>query len=72
MQAPSGGLHLYALGPTANGQRPTGHDNCRAATYGCSIRRLGLLLATPLLAASIVLINEIYIGEDNAGVQPNG
>lgn len=32
----------------------------------------GLLLATPLLAASIVLINEIYIREDNAGVQPNG
>ena len=32
----------------------------------------GLLLATPLLAASIVLINEIYIREDNAGVEPNG
>jgi len=30
----------------------------------------GLLLATPLLAASIVLNNEIYIREDNAGVQP--
>ena len=31
----------------------------------------GLVLATPLVAASIVLINEVYIGEHNSAPQPD-